>query len=401
MDAVDEYLDLVQINREAHESDDDSDQLLSDVDPGVNEFEDQLEFLCISSLYDSLEYLDDEFRSSPRSTVDIYIGDPELQLLLNREHEVWIEDTIYKVVADFKYYKIADADLDVLNSLRSDPEEPTVNENTTLVYFSGNVPPVAFLPECHAFLQFLVPPLTSGLEIPVTVQLFIVNSVGVVSLCIGGGTVTIDWGDGSTPDEVPNNFSGTHTYLNLEPDEKYTFIIEASLDVENSQACGGCDQGIYTASTSITITNTFCRNSGINHEILHDQFFSAGGHDWKVSGTAGYQSIGHFLDRAKVFGELFLYRKNGNGNYVRKKPTLRASTRTYGSVFNYTNCTENEDDFDETKSKQDNRVYVHYSKNGNLSVQDELTDEPRFDYKVYITSWSIPNQSNTGLELFP
>ena len=398
MDAVQDYLDLIEEYRDDHLNDDDSDMLLADVDPGVNELETLLGYQCLSSLYDSLEYLDDEFRDNARGVLDIYMGDPTMQLLLNRKHEVWVEDTIYKVVADYKYYKIVGADVDVLNSIRSDPDEPTVDTNTVIEYFNDNVPPITFRHVfCTAFLDFIVEPPATGLSPKVYVRLKMQDQDGVIKFC-DYPIVKILWGDGSSSQDYNKTFS--HTY-SVAPNATVTFTIEASMDLADPNDCLGCDEGTYEASTTYTVTNNYCKKVVTNNVVLNKAQFSAGGHDWQVEGWGGQNPTFKFLNDPKVWGEICTWMKNGNGNYKPKRPNYHSYIRIYKSTFNHDDCSEGETTFDSYELKRDNKVRVVNKAHRNFSTQNELSEEPLLDFKVFITSGISPNYSSLSNELHP
>lgn len=398
-DAVIDYLELVQEYRDEHLSDNDNSMLLADVDPGVYELEDELGFKCLSSLYDELEYDDYEFRSNARSNLDIYLGDPDLQLILNQAHEVWIEDTIYKVIANYKYYKIVGADLGVLQSIRADPEEPTVDTNTILSYFNDNVLPIKFRSVCSVFLEFVKKPPTSGLSPRVYVNLKMIDQDGNISNC-SAGDVTIDWGDGSSP-TVTDDGIISHAY-SVSPNSTETFTIQASLDLVISSFCLECDEGIYTApNVTYTVTNNLCRSDMTDEQLLLATYFVANGKEWKVQGFGGQQPKYVFLSDRKVWGEIFLYQKNNNGNYKRKRPDISSFISVEGESYSEEDCLEDEDAYSVNEQKRDSRLCVReLPYRGNFASHDELSVEPIIDYRVFITSSVLANFSDLDNELF-
>ncbi|MNC97495.1 hypothetical protein D3C83_151670 [compost metagenome] len=75
--------------------------------------------------------------------------------------------------------------------------------------------------------------------------------------------------------------------------------------------------------------------------------------------------------------------------------------RAFKSTFSYNDCLEIEDTFDSYFQNRDSRVRVIDKAHRNFSTQDELSDEPLLDYKVFITSNSISNFSISNVELHP
>jgi hypothetical protein len=374
--------------------------LLADVDPGVYKLEDDLGFKCLSSLYDELEYDDYEFRSNARSNLDIYLGDPDLQLILNQAHEVWIEDTIYKVIANYKYYKIVGADLGVLQSIRSDPEEPTVDTNTMLSYFNDNVLPIKFRSVCSVFLEFFREPSISGLSPKVYVNLKMVDQDGNISNC-NAGDVTIDWGDGSSP-TVSDGGILSHTYT-VGANSTETFTIQASLDLVIPAFCLECDEGIYTAPNVLyTITNNLCRTDVTDKQLLPSSYFVANGKEWKVQGFGGHQPHYLLLIDRKIWGDIFLNQKNNNGNYKRKRPYISCLVSVEGESYSADDCLDDEEPYNKNEQKRDSRLCVcEFPYRGNFASHDELSVESLCDYRVLVTSSSLANFNDLDNELFP
>jgi hypothetical protein len=399
LDAVDEFMDSIDSYRAKFHSLNDNSMLLSHVDPGVNEMEDEVGYLSLSSKYDSLEYIDDEFRSNARGGNGIFLGDPKMQVLLNRNHEVWIEDTIYKVVANYKYFKIVGADVDVLNSIRSDPEEPTVDTNTIIEYFNDNVPSIKPRNGCLAFLEFAAEPPPTGTDPTVYIKLKMSDLDGYISFC-QAGTLIVDWGDGSQPSSYNHNNVVYHQY-SVAPNSTETFTIEATFDLIFPSSCNSCDEGIYKATITYTVTNDFCVTTNQDNFILPAEIFIVNGNDWKVEGWGGMNPRFRFLNDPKVRAEIFLWKRNSNGNFKRKRPDIGSSIRIFKSTFNYEDCSEGEDTFDNLKFERDNKVCVKEEPQRNFSAQDELSEEPLVDFKVFISSSQTPNFIMLNKELFP
>jgi len=208
----------------------------------------------------------------------------------------------------------------------------------------------------------------------------------------------IMWGDGSFTQGYNSTF--IHEY-DVDPNTTETFTIQAFMYLTDSNDCLGCDEDTYVASTTYTVTNDFCKNVCTDDIVLPEIEFTAGGGAWKVQGWGGQNPTFKFLNDPKVWGEIFLWKKNGNGNYKRKRPDEDSFVRIFKSTFNHDDCSEGEDTFDSNERKRDSRVRVVDKAHRNFSTQNELSDEPLLDFKVFITSSSIPNRSELNKELHP
>lgn len=326
--------------------------------------------------YDRLVFESHEFKKA----LDLYIGDPDLQLVLNSNHEVQIGETIYKMLPDDHIGIVKNQDFKALSMLRvngASARGSNVEVNTLGSTSMASIPSSST--ECTSALDCGLQLCThieqnhqnnfNTVQLRPTLRDVIVDGI-VPSIPCEISNFFIDWGDGDEETlEVIGGNGGlwkniTHTYDldDLSPNECRVFTIVVFGSFE-SVVTGRCGDDCFDSPPFlfVDIDLEICKpdepcisGNHINSNIPA-MTFTHNGDEFKLEAEIGQTNTNNIFVNPKVWSRARFFKKK-NGSFKKACPPKTLGTRIEG--FFFVNECINEQEIIPAKEKSKKRKKV-------------------------------------------
>ncbi len=308
-------------------------------DEALNALEDELGYNSLRSKYNLLEFYDIDFENS----LDFFIMEPSLQILLNEGHTLRIDSDCVKYVQSDIYAVIPKCDkrsLDIVDEYGINSVAFGID-----VFDEGTGEPIEYDGEeaetrsdCSPFFLHTVfddPDRLGSVRVSGFLRRADPDNNGSACLLTSH---QIQWGDGfvDAGTILTGNDDVTHTYedavfseLEIGDCEDFTIKIISTPLLGNT--CD-CDKDSYTTTIPINICRSVPNCVKNKREHNDNYFFEYAGKEHRIKHFIGQRGTPGFLSYEKVWAKGIFYTKK-NGNWRRRKPGNFLEVRVRGNIL--------------------------------------------------------------------
>ncbi len=356
----------------------------------LNLLEQTLGFVSIRSIYNDVN---ENGSTLPNPSYPFTVDNPSDEIVFNQYHELWVGNDIYKLVEKRLLVRTTAAYVSEIISMRNNGG--MVREHTQLIDRNTNEtlpePPVSTRTKCTLSITVPFNPTvtTDGNSVYGYIKPIVIDQNGnEVKLC--GGTVSINWGDGSSLTNITGdiNYPRTHIY-NVGPGECKTFKVKV---IVNLSICGLCT-GTIESEQNIT----FCSPVGCTafederSETTVFTSFYGSTNQHRATFRMGYDSDDYTWHDARAWGRIIHETRQSNGSMKKTKPGFRLLVKLHGAAY-AESCTGSRIlrlEIGNEKSKDLTKMV----KFDDINIRFRSDDDMFADFAVFGTSNTTPDLS--------